>query len=126
MPLASAPDSTKEDRRILTEASLNAGGQLGLTNDDLARILGVSPSTVSRMRQGRYLLGPGSKSWEAALLLVRLYRSLGAILAGDQAVMRQWLDNLNRDLGDAPRNLIRTTSGLVHVVDYLDAHRAVV
>jgi transcriptional regulator with XRE-family HTH domain len=126
MPLASAPDSTKEDRRVLTEASLNAGGQLGLTNDDLARILGVSRSTVSRMRQGQYLLGPGSKRWEAALLLVRLYRSLGAILAGDHAVMRQWLNNPNRDLGDAPRTLIRTTSGLVHVADYLDAYRAVV
>ncbi|MFP4695580.1 antitoxin Xre/MbcA/ParS toxin-binding domain-containing protein [Thiohalospira sp.] len=126
MSLATAPNSTQEDRRVLTEAAVNTARQLGLSNAELAQVLGVSQSSTSRMRQGHYLLEPGSKSWEAALLLVRLYRSLGAILAGDETAMRQWLDNPNRDLGDAPRDLIRTTSGLVHVVDYLDAHRAVV
>jgi hypothetical protein len=121
-----APQQTESDRRILTEATVNAADLLGLTNARLAEVIGLSGSTVSRMKRGQYLLDPGGKEWELGLLLVRLYRSLGAICAGDEAVMRQWLENRNRDLRAVPAEAIRRVEGLVEVVDYLDAHRAVV
>ncbi|KPV39986.1 hypothetical protein AN478_07320 [Thiohalorhabdus denitrificans] len=120
-----APDQTEQDRRILTEATVNAATQLGLTNSRLAEVIGVSDSTVSRMKRGRYHLDPGAKEWELSLLLVRLFRSLGAICAGDGAVMRQWMASHNRDLRGVPEEAIRRVDGLVEVVDYLDAHRAV-
>ena len=126
MPGTSAPETRQNDRRILSEATVNTATQLGLTNAELGEVLGLSQSTVSRMRRGSYYLDPATKSWDAALLLVRLYRSLGAIVAGDPEVARQWLANPNADLGETPKTLIQQIQGLVHVVDYLDAHRAVV
>lgn len=121
-----AQGNAEEDRRILTRAAIEAGKHLGLTNTELGRVIGVSPSTVSRMRRDDYHLATGSKSWELALLLVRLYRSLGAIVANDNRVITQWMTHFNEDLGGVPRNLIQEVAGLVETVDYLDAHRAIV
>lgn len=112
------------DRRILTEATANTAKLLGLNNNRLANVIGVSPSTVSRMRRGDYCLDPNDKSWELSLLLVRLFRSLGAIAADDERVIQQWMMHYNRDLNGIPAEQIETVDGLVEVVDYLDAHRA--
>ena len=66
------------------------------------------------------------KAWELSLLLVRLFRSLAAICASDETVMRQWMAHENRALQGIPSEQIRRVDGLVAVVDYLDAQRAVV
>ncbi|WP_297527970.1 helix-turn-helix domain-containing protein, partial [Thiohalobacter sp.] len=73
-----------DDRaRVLTTATLNAARILGLSQAQLARVLGISESTVSRMAAGRHLLKEGSSEWQLAALLVRLFRSLDALMAGD-------------------------------------------
>ena len=46
--------------------------------------------------------------------------------AGDREVARQWLANKNTALGGEPIQLLQTISGLVNVIQYLDARRAVV
>jgi uncharacterized protein (DUF2384 family) len=111
---------------IVTKAVLRAAGELGMTAKALANVIGVSEATVSRMRSGDFTLQPGQKSFELAVLFVRLYRSLDAIVGGDEAVARAWLKNGNTALDGAPLNLIQTIPGLMHVIDYLDARRAVV
>ena len=120
--LASAADRTA----IVTKATLRAASQLGLTNKLLATVIGVSEATVSRMRSGEYKLQRGQKSFELAVLFVRLYRSLDAIVGGDDAVAGSWLRNCNTVLGAQPIALIQTVPGLMHVMQYLDARRAVV
>jgi Protein of unknown function (DUF2384) len=55
---------------------------------------------------------------------VRLYRSLDAIVGGDQKVARSWLNNKNIVWRDAPINVIQTVTGLVDVINYLDTRRA--
>ena len=77
------------------------------------------------MKRGRYVLEDGSKPFELAALLVRLFRSLDAIAGGEDAVVRAWMRNPNAALGGAPMERIVTVSGLVDVVAYLDARRAV-
>lgn len=119
-------EADAEDRRVLGTAVVAAAAALGLASGRLARVLGVSAATVSRLRRGSYQLNPAGKEWELALLLVRLHRSLDAICAGDEAVMRQWMDHPNRDLEAVPRERIETVAGLVATLDYLDAQRAVV
>lgn len=121
-----AIEADAEDRRVLGTAVVAAAEALGLTSGRLARVLGVSAATVSRLRRGSYRLNPAGKEWELALLLVRLHRSLDAICAGDEAVMHQWMDHPNRDLEAVPRERIETVAGLVATLDYLDAQRAVV
>lgn len=59
-----------------------------------------------------------------SVLFVRLFRSLDAIVSGDENVARAWRNNPNAPLGDKPINLIQNVSGLFNVIDYLDARRA--
>ncbi len=110
----------------MTKAALRAAARLGLPNRVLAGILGVSEATVSRMGSGSYLLKPGDKAFELAVLFLRLFRALDAIVAGDSAAARAWLQSENGALGAAPVTLIASVSGLVNVVGYLDARRALV
>jgi hypothetical protein len=111
---------------VLTKATLKAASQLALTNKALATVIGVSEATVSRMRSGDYVLQRGQKSFDLAVLFVRLYRSLDAIVGGDDAVAASWLKNRNTALDAEPAALIQTVPGLMNVIQYLDARRAVV
>lgn len=127
MPASKHRPIAKPDRAaVVTKAALRAASQLGVTNKVLANIVGLSDATVSRMRAGRYELQADQKSFELALLFVRLYRSLDAIVGGDDAVASAWLRNRNTLLNDEPIALIQTVPGLMNVIQYLDARRAVV
>jgi hypothetical protein len=120
IPLATAEGT------VLTKATLRAAERLGLAANALSGIIGLSEASLSRMRSGRYQLEPGSKPFEIALLFVRLFRSLDAIVGGDDKVASAWLQNDNRTLGGAPAQKIRSISGLVDILAYLDARRALV
>jgi hypothetical protein len=121
----SAPRAKPDKAAVLTKAVLRAAGQLGLTNKVLATVIGLSEATISRMRAGEYVLQPGHKPFELAVLFVRLYRSLDAIVGGDDEVAATWLKNRNIVLDDAPLALMQTVPGLMNVIQYLDARRAV-
>jgi len=125
-PTKPRPAATVDQAAVLTKATLRAAIQLGLTNKLLATVIGVSEATVSRMRSGDYLLQRGQKPFELAVLFVRLYRSLDAIVGGDDAVAGSWLKNRNILLDAEPLTLIQTVPGLMNVIQYLDARRAVV
>lgn len=110
---------------VLTKAVTRAAERLGISRALLARILGVSPPTVTRLYSGKYKLDAGRKEWEFALLFVRVFRSLDSIV-GDEHTARRWLTSENRALNGRPIELLRQTEGLVRVVHYLDASRALV
>lgn len=110
-----------EPSAVLTKAVFRASEDLGLTQRDLAQLLGLSQATVSRLP--RRLLDPASKEGEIALLFLRLHRSLDAIIGGDAAKSRRWLHAPNQHVSGVPASLIMTISGLVRVVEYLDAMR---
>lgn len=111
---------------VVTKAVLRASSRLGLSNRALARVLGLSEASVSRMGSGGYVLGPSDKPFELAVMLIRLFRSLDAIVGGDDAAARGWLASENAALGGRPVDLVQTLPGLVNVVGYLDARRALV
>jgi hypothetical protein len=110
----------------VTKAVLRAAGYLGISNKVLAAVIGVSEASVSRMGSGSYTLAPGDKAFELAVLFIRLFRALDAIVDGDASVAHAWLRNENSALGGRPLALIRSVPGLVHAVEYLDARRALV
>jgi transcriptional regulator with XRE-family HTH domain len=115
--------SKPEPRRVLTGAVLRASSLLQITQSSLAQILGLSPSTVSRMANGTYTLDDQKKEWELGALFVRLFRSLDAVIGSNDAAARGWLQAENSGLIGRPIELIRSTEGLVRVVQYLDAAR---
>ncbi len=107
---------------ILSKASFRAARALGLSQKELGEIIGVSPASTSRMKDGSYALS--GKPFELAVCLVRIFRSLDAIVGGDEKAMKSWLQAENRDLRGVPRDLLRSAAGLIGVMNYLDAQRA--
>ena len=107
----------------LSKAVRNAASLLDIRQNALGRILGVSPATASRLCAGTYRLSPErGKEWELAILLVRLFRSLDALL-GHDADARKWLTSDNLGLGQTPLAMMESAEGLVRVLHYVDAHR---
>ncbi len=118
------PAAKPEAGSVVTKAVVKAADKLNVKAGALAPILGVSEATVSRMKRGDYCLDAGTKTFELGVLFVRLFRSLDAIVGGDEAAARAWLTNLNLALGGVPIERIRTVTGLVDVIAYLDGRRA--
>jgi hypothetical protein len=107
---------------VLAKAVLNAAARLGLRSRQLAMVLGSSEASVSRLQYGRGL-DPASKEGELALLFLRLFRSLDALVGGDDDKARAWLTAHSEHLAAIPGERIKTVEGLVDVVQYLDAMR---
>ena len=111
------PNIGPNPRAVLTKALLNAGAGLGISRERLGEVIGRDRAAFSRG------LDPTSKAGELALLVIRGYRSLYALVGGDPTAMRHWMHTLNRDTGGVPAEQLRSVQGLVSVVEYLDAMR---
>lgn len=118
----SARDPASAPAAVLTKATVSAARRLGLRNRELALVIGASEASVSRLRAGR-TVQPDSKEGELALLFLRLFRSLDALVGGDEAKARAWLHASNAHIGGIPAERIKHVEGLVDVVQYLDAMR---
>jgi hypothetical protein len=107
---------------VVTKAVQRAAGALGLNQRELGQVLGISEAKVSRLGR-ETTLDEQKKEFELAVLLLRLYRSLDALVGGDEDKARDWLHAQNHYFNDKPANLIKKIEGLNHVVHYLDAMR---
>ena len=120
----SIEDAATSRSRVLTEAVLRVASQLDLGQADLARVIGISASSASRMRAGTWTLPENTKAWELAALLVRVFRSVDASVGGSEKQVKQWFRAENVHLGGgSPINLCFTVEGLTGVARYLDAMR---
>ena len=121
--LPGRPDTDRA--RVLSQAVGETTRRLKLKSTELTAIIGVSQPTASRLLNGKFLLAEGSKPWELATHLVRLYRSLSSMVGGNDDLARRWLQSANQAFGGrTPLESIRSVEGLVHACDYVDAHRA--
>lgn len=111
-----------EPGAVLAKATLRAAEALELTDAQLARVIGVSGPSVSRLRSSARRIDPGGKEGELAVTFLRMYRSLSALL-GDAASCRAWFHSENTHLRGVPAERVRTAEGLVDVTRYLDAMR---
>jgi hypothetical protein len=124
MPQVKQAPAARDEAAALSKAVVRAATNLDINNKTLSAVLGLSEATASRLKHGSFALERGRKEFELGVLFVRLYRSLDAIVGGDEGVARAWLANYNTALQDKPISLIQTISGLTHVIQYLDARRA--
>ena len=110
---------------VLTRALAEAARRLDIGPSDIGKIVGISQPTASRLLQGAYALKESCKEWELSAHLVRLYRSLFSLVGGDDALAKGWLRLANQAFADQhPIAVIQRIEGLLHVCEYLDAHRA--
>ena len=119
--LAAQPDPSS----VLTKTVARAAERLEISSVLLAKILGLSPLTVTRLYNGKFKFDERRKEWELALLFVRVFRSLDSIVGNEQTA-RQWLNSENEGLNGRPIDLILQTEGLVRVAHYLDASRGLI
>ncbi len=118
------PETATAPGTVLARAAFRAAGFLGVSQADLADIIGVSSATASRLAHSGKALEEGGKPWQLAALFVRAFRSLDAIVGSDDTAARTWMRAANSALGGVPLELMRDPAGLARTVDYLDAARA--
>jgi transcriptional regulator with XRE-family HTH domain len=123
-PVRHAAATGPDPGQVLAKATARTAALLGLTGAALARTIGLSEPTVSRLLRGERPLQPTSKEGELAALLVRTYRALDALVGNDDRKRAAWMTSHNRALGGVPRELIQTVEGLVATLAYLDGQRA--
>ena len=123
-PRVTRPAPRLDPGAVLAKATGRAAELLGLTGAALAKILGVSEATVSRVSRGERPLAPDSKEGELAALLVRLYRSLDAVVGNDEQRRLAWMRSHNDALHGTPASLILSAQGLVATLAYVDSMRA--
>jgi plasmid maintenance system antidote protein VapI len=118
--LASKP----EPGYVLAKATVRAASLLDLSNAVLGRVIGLSEPTVSRIVNGKRPLDPNTKEGELAAMLVRVFRSLDALVGVDDQKRIAWMKSHNNAIGGTPAILIERAEGLVATLNYLDGMRA--
>ncbi|MFO8237524.1 MAG: MbcA/ParS/Xre antitoxin family protein [Prochlorococcaceae cyanobacterium] len=115
-----AAPSGLDEGLVLRRALQSAGEELGLSAQDTARAIGKSRTFFEQARaQGR--IDPHTRQMIA--LVLRLHRSLSALVGDDTELMRHWIDTANRHTGGIPRQQLQDPEQLVELVQYLDAMR---
>jgi len=108
---------------VANKALVRAANELGISSAALAQVLGTSEATLSRVRSGTRTVALGSKEGELALLFLRVFRSLDALMGGNTDHARAWLNAPNTHLHGVPLERMKSVQGLVSVAEYLDALR---
>jgi hypothetical protein len=118
MVTAIRKENKVDDRQVLGKALFNAASALGISKAEAAAIVGRERTGISR--DG---IDPKSKAGELALMFVRVYRGLYAVVGGDSENMQHWVSTPNASFGKAPRDMMQSCEGLTRVVMYIDAIR---
>ena len=113
---------TADPQLVLAKAVLNAADQLGLKQADLAAVLGVHRTAVSRLKQNP-TLDPQSKQGELALLLIRVARALYSLAGGDPDWIKHFMHSPNKVTGGIPAQQVQSIQGLMQVLQFVDAMR---
>lgn len=107
-----------EKSAVLGRSLLAAAEQLGVSKSDVGTIVGRNRTSIDRNG-----VDPNSKAGELALVFIRIYRSLYALMGGDQDNMRYFLRTHNLGTRGVPGEQLHDIQGMVTVCTYLDAMR---
>src|SRR5258706_16410320 len=111
-PFRPAHQRAPDPAPVLAKAALSAATRLGLRNKQLAAVIGSSEASGSRLQHGRGL-DPESKEGGLALLFLRVYRRLDALVGGGDDRAKPGLHPGTGPVGGLPAGRLRTVEGLV-------------
>lgn len=103
---------------VLGQSAYAAGRYLGLNHAEVGEVVGRNRTSIDRKG-----IEPDTKSGQLALIMIRIYRSLYALMGGDESNIKHFMQTPNRGTGGIPAEQIRNVQGLVRVCEYLDAIR---
>lgn len=105
---------------VVRKAVCRMADRVRLRGKDLAEILGVSPSYVSKMRKATAAPAVHSHPFENALLLIRTLDALWSFIADEQGV-NSYLYNPHQALGQIPIEKMKHPEGLVDMTRYVES-----
>ena len=115
-----APASGLNEEMVLLKAVRRAGEELGLSDEETTQALNKS-STFFEQAHPQNPMDPSMGQMIASVL--RLHRSLSALVGNDITLMRHWMATVNRHTGGVPRQQLQDPGQLVKMVQYLEAMR---
>jgi len=80
---------TPDEKIVLSKAYGNAAKALGMNTTTAAQVIGMNSATLNRG------LNPKQKNGELALMMIRCYRSLSALMGDNSDHMRHWFNSYN-------------------------------
>ena len=101
----------------LAKAVINTSSQLGLTQADLAAVLGMDRTAINRLTA----LDPASKQGEIAILLVRISRVLSDLTGEDNDWIAHFMSSPNTVTKGVPAEQIKSIVGLREVLKCVEA-----
>lgn len=107
---------------VVAKALLNTADQLGLKQAQVASVVGVHRSSISRLKANP-VLDPASKQGELALFFIRVYCAVYTLTGGDSERIHYFMNSDNEATRGVPIEQIQTISGLVRVLHFVDAIR---
>ena len=119
MTTKSEADHRVDDNALVKKAVRASASKLGLKLATLSEVTGVRREVFSREQETL-----NRKQLESCLLVIRATRSLSALVGGDEDQMKHWINTPTRAFNAPPKELMKSTQGLVRTVQYLDAMRA--
>ena len=116
----SAATSGLNEGLVLRKALQRAGEELGLSAQETAQAIGKSRTFFEQARAQSRI---DRHTQQMMALVLRLHRSLSALVGDDIELMRHWIATANRHTGGIPRQQLQDPEQLVELVQYLDAMR---
>ena len=105
---------------VLVEAVLKTADLLGLSNTQLAAVMGLHLASMNQIEFSA-VLEPTSAHGETGLLLIRLYQSLSALTGGDSELIDYFMNAFNTATDGVPIQQIQTRKGLEKVLTVVEA-----
>lgn len=118
--MSALPKSKPNPSVVLTKATLNAAQLLGLNHTELAKVLGTSPASISRLSASARLIDPESQEGKFSVMLVKIFKNLDLMVGGDATARNTWMNAHNKVLGCTPKQSIQTIEGIVYTLNYLN------
>ena len=120
-PVVAERHSTpREMATAITTVIRSAIDEYNLVGRDVANVLNVSPSFVSRLHRQNSSLAADSNEFERAVLFVRALDALGSMI-GPPTQVREFLYGPHKTLGAPPIKVMQTLEGLVDVTRYFES-----
>ena len=105
---------------VLAEAVLNTADLLGLSQTQLATVMGLDRASINTLEFSA-VFEPASAQGEYGLLLIRLYQSLSTLTGGDSEWIDYFMNTFNTATDGVPIQQIQIIKGLEKVLTVVEA-----
>ena len=105
---------------VLAEAVLKTANLLGLSNTQLATVMGLDLTSMNQIEFSA-VLEPTSSQGKTGLLLIRLYQSLSTLTGDDSEWIDYFMNAFNTATDGVPIQQIQTREGLEKALTVTEA-----